>query len=279
MRGRPLFLSMFVVFICLMPISSDGLSQNSLWRKVEQGLFIGQFDPPGKPPIKDSKIIVVKINPKYYSFKLLCASEVGRTKLTPREWCKQYALISAINAGMYQKDGLSNVGYMKNFLHLNNPRLNSTYKAVLAFNRLGSKVPEIQIIDFECQDFETLKSKYQTFIQSIRMISCHQKNVWYQQDKRWSLAVLAVDKEGNILFIFSEAPYSGYDFNNILLSLPLSIFNAMYLEGGQEASLYFSAGGIELEKVGISGTGFSESSVRSGARPIPNVIGIAKKTN
>ncbi len=277
MRVRSLFFLIVIVFICLMLISSNGLPQTGPWRKVDHGLFIGQFDPPGEAPIKDSKIIVVKISPKYYSFKLLCASEVGRTRLTPREWCKQYDLISAINAGMYQKDRLSNVGYMKNFLHLNNPRLNSTYKAVLAFNRVDSKVPEIQIIDFECQDFEKLKLKYQTFIQSIRMISCHQKNVWSQQDKRWSLAVLGVDKKGNVLFIFSGAPYSGYDFNNILLSLPLSIFNAMYLEGGPEASLYFSARGIELEKVGMYGTGINESSVRSGAHPVPNVIGIIKK--
>jgi uncharacterized protein YigE (DUF2233 family) len=139
--------------------------------------------------------------------------------------------------------------------------------------------PEIQIIDLKCQDFEKLRPKYQTFIQGIRMISCNQENVWSKQDRRWSLAVLGVDKEGSVLFILSEAPYSGYDFNNTLLSLPLSIFNATYLEGGPEASLYFSATGTELEKVGIYGTGLNGSAVRSGAYPIPNVIGIIKKTN
>jgi hypothetical protein len=65
----------------------------------------------------------------------------------------------------------------------------------------------------------------------------------------------------------------------VLLSLDLSIFNAAYLEGGPEAGLYFSAGGIELEKVGIYGTGLNGSVVRSGAYPVPNVIGIVKKAN
>jgi uncharacterized protein YigE (DUF2233 family) len=210
---------------------------------------------------------------------LLCASELGKIRLTPKEWSKKHNLTAAINAGMYQKDGLTNVGYMKNYLHLNNPRLNSTYKTVLAFNRVDSNVPEIQIIDLMCQDFEKLKPKYQTFIQSIRMISCNQENVWSKQDRRWSLAVLGVGKEGSVFFIFSEAPYSGYEFNNMLLSLDLSIFNATYLEGGPEASLYFSAAGIELEKVGVYGTGLNGSVVRSGAYPVPNVIGIVKKTN
>jgi hypothetical protein len=65
----------------------------------------------------------------------------------------------------------------------------------------------------------------------------------------------------------------------VLLSLPLSIFNATYLEGGPEASLYFSAAGMELEKVGIYGTDPDGNVVRSGAYPIPNIIGIMKKKN
>lgn len=279
MRVVSLFLSISCLFLCVLSISSDGMSQNGLWKKVDDGLFFAQLDPDGEAPIKDSKITMVKINPTYYSFKLLCASEFEKIRLTTKEWCKRYHLISAINAGMYQKDGLTNVGYMKNFSHLNNSRLNSTYKAVLAFNRLEDDVPEVQIIDLKCQDFEKLKPKYQTFVQNIRMISCHQENVWSKQNKRWSLAVLGVDKVGNVLFIFSEAPYSGYDFNNILLSLPISISNAMYLEGGREASLYFSANGFVLDKAGIYESSLDENVIRSGAHPIPNVIGIIKKTH
>jgi len=260
-------------------ISSEGMSQNGPWKKVDDGLFFAQFDPHDRAPIKDSKITIVKINPAYYSFKLLCASELGKIKLTTKEWCKRYHLISAINAGMYQKDGLTNVGYMKNFSHTNNSRLNSVYKAVLAFNRVNDDVPEIQIIDLKCQDIEQLKPTYQTFIQNIRMISCNQENVWSKQNKRWSLAILGVDQGGNVLFIFSEAPYSGYDFNHILLSLPISIFNAMYLEGGREASLYFSANGFVLDKAGIYESTFNGNSIRPAAHPIPNVIGIVKKTD
>ena len=279
MRVVSLFLSISSLFLCVLSISADGISQNSPWKKVDDGLFFAQFDPSAEAPIKDSKITIVKINPTYYSFKLLCASELGKIKLTAKEWCRRYHLVSAMNAGMYQKDGFTNVGYMKNFSHINNIRLNSVYKAVLAFNRMDEGVPEIQIIDLKCQDFEKLRPKYQTFIQNIRMISCNQENVWSKQNKRWSLAVLGVDKEGNVLFIFSEAPYSGYDFNHILLSLPISIFNAMYLEGGGEASLYFSTGGFVLDQAGIYESTFNGNSIRPAAHPIPNVIGIVKKTD
>lgn len=252
------------------------LSQNNSWKKVDEGLHIGEFAPPGESKINNSRITIVKINPRFYSFKLLCASEHGKTKMTAKQWCQKHNLISAINAGMYQEDGIRNVGHMKNFSHINNPRLNNTYKAVLAFNPTESTFPEIQIIDLKCQEFEKLRDKYQTLVQNIRMISCQQENVWRKQDKAWGLAVFGMDKSGNALFIFTESRYSGYDFANILLSLPISIYNAMYLEGGQEANLYFSGNGIQFERIGRP-TGLNENDDLPVALPVPNILGIVKK--
>lgn len=253
------------------------VAEESYWRKVDGGLWLGEFDHLVQPLGKDSKITVVKIDPKLYSFKLLCASEHGRVKMTARGWCEKFGLMATINAGMYQKDGYTNVGLMKNFNHLNNPRLNSGYKAVLAFNPTESNIPEIQIIDLRCQDFETLRSKYHTLIQNIRMISCRQENVWTQQSQVWSMAVFGMDKTGHALFIFTETPYSGHHFANTLLSLPISIFNALYLEGGAEANLFFSYRGVEFERVGIRQGGIQEELSKAIPRPIPNVIGITPK--
>lgn len=265
---------MFTVILLTALSPHISLSKEELWKKVDEGLYVGEFLPVDKSKINDSRITMIKIDPGFYSFKLLCASEHGKMRMTARKWCQDYNLISAINAGMYQEDGIKNVGYMKNFSHMNNPRLNS-YKAVLAFNPTEPAVPEVQIIDLKCQDFERLRYKYQTLVQNIRMISCQQENVWSRHDKIWSMAVFGMDKSGNALFIFTEAPYSGYDFANLLLSLPISIHNAMYLEGGQEANLYFSRNGVEFEKIG-GAAGFGNDNIPV-ARPIPNVIGIAKK--
>ncbi len=261
----------FSILFSLFFVPSAGSPQSDPWRRCDEGLFLAEFYPSKKPLAKGSTITIVRIDPKLYTFKLLCASELGKTRLTAKEWCLKQNLISAINAGMYQEDGLKSVGYMKNFSHVNNPRLSSRHKAVLAFNRTDGTVPEIQIVDLQCQAFEELKPKYQTFVQSIRMVSCLQENVWTKQDQMWSLAVLGMDKNGNVLFIFSEAPSPVYDFINDLLSLPLSLYNAMYLEGGTEASLYLSSNGIELDRVG------NNNSRLSVVRAIPNVIGITKK--
>jgi hypothetical protein len=93
----------------------------------------------------------------------------------------------------------------------------------------------------------------------------------------WSIAAFGMDKSGNGLFMLTGSPYSGHDFADILLSLPISLYNVMYLEGGPEATLYFSMNGIEFEKIGTYDTVLNEDGFSKIARPIPNVIGIVKK--
>lgn len=258
----------FVVFL-----GGRVISMNDPWKVAAEGLLVAEFDSGAKN--NASTITVVKIDPRNYSFKLLCASELGKEKLTARGWCEKYRLLAAVNAGMFQEDGLTSVGYMRNFSHVNNPRLGKA-NTVLAFNPVEEGIPEIQIIDRECQNLGDLRLKYQTLFQSIRMISCRKQNVWTQQATQWSTLALGMDDEGNILFLFSKTPLSVHDFIEILLSLPLSLRSAMYLEGGSQASLYLSTPKMTVERYGVW-EGLEENGGLQFALPIPNVVGIMKK--
>ena len=68
-----------------------------------------------------------------------------------------------------------------------------------------------------------------------------------------------------------------YEFNEILLSLPIDLQCAQHLEGGPEASLYLSHNGITIEKVGSYETDFNENDDNYAYWPIPNVLGIIKR--
>jgi uncharacterized protein YigE (DUF2233 family) len=107
------------------------------------------------------------------------------------------------------------------------------------------------------------------------MISCKRENVWSNQDSRWSTLALAVDSQGQALFLLCRTPHSVHDFIEILLSLPLSLQGAMYLEGGPEASLYLSTSKMTIERFGIR-EGLEDNPLRL-PLPVPNVIGISKK--
>jgi hypothetical protein len=274
---RELNIIALLVFFIISYFTSISHAEVDVWIKVDEGLFVGEFNSPIKSKGRDLRITIVKIDPRYYSFKLLCGSEYGNVKMTARRWSMKFNLVSALNAGMFLPDGITNVGYMKNFNHINSSRWVKNFNAVLAFNPIDLKLPDVQIIDLKCHDFQMLKNKYQTLIQGIRMISCQQENVWSKQDKMWTMAIFGMDKNGNALFIFNRSPCSAHDLVDILLSLPISIYNAMYLEGGREAQLYFSSKGMDFERIGSYEGGFSENGGPEFAIPIPNVIGITKK--
>ncbi|MDR3568034.1 MAG: phosphodiester glycosidase family protein [Syntrophobacteraceae bacterium] len=242
------------------------------WKEADKGLHVAEV----QTVLNGDRyaITLVKIDPGAYSFQLLCATEHGKEPLSVKEWAIKHHLVAAVNASMFQADGLTSIDFMKNFGHVNNPRL-SRDNTILAFNPVDKNLPQVQLIDRECQDFSDLRSKYRSFVQGIRMISCNGRNVWSRQDAKWSMLAMGMDARGNILFLFCRTPGSVHDFIEILLSLPLSLKSAMYLEGGPQASLYLSTPKITLEKYCTLG-GLESDSIKF-ALPIPNVIGIAKK--
>jgi len=245
------------------------------WQVLEPGLEFGIFRTPTS--LEHAGIHVLRIDPTYFEFRLLNASATSTKQLlSAKEWCRQYHLVAAINASMYQEDYLASVSLMQTAGHINNPRL-SKDKSILAFDRRTSEVPLVKIIDRQCESFEEWKRHYTTFIQSIRMISCYGKNVWRQQPQKWSTAAIAVDTDGHGLFIHVRFPYSTHDLINVLLELPLNISRAMYAEGGYEAQLYIHSGLYEYEAVGSYGPGFSGHTDNRTAVPIPNVVAIARR--
>jgi hypothetical protein len=245
----------------------------SSWKILETGLELDSFHSPSYHDSIPATITVLRINPAFFSFRLLCSSAPDQgSSLSAKQWCKKEHLVAAINASMYQADYKTSVSLMKTSLHTNNSYL-SKDKTILAFNPKDSSVPNIMIIDRQCDDFATLKQMYFTFVQNIRMISCTRKNVW-SQGEQWSIAALGTDTDGKTLFIFSSAPHSVHEFNAILMKLPVNIDRAMYLEGGHIAQMAISTGKFEKEYIGeYTGTGNSPLE----APEIPNVIGIVRK--
>lgn len=271
-----IFLSLlFFVLPCLSPAAD-----NPQWHMLEDGLQLGLFDPAQKSRIYASKIVILKIDPRQYRFVLMSASEHGQKTRTERQWCEEFRLIAAINASMYQSDRpLRSTGYMKNFGHLNNPGINPAFGAFFAFNRAVPMVPEVQIVDRRLQrDWKEVLAKYNTVVQNYRMISRGLKTGWPQSQEIYSTAAIGIDRDRQVLWILSRAPYSTHDFIHILLSLPIDVRDAIYLEGGPEASLYYhgtNGGQGRQMKDLVSKTiknGIHDSPLR-----IPNVIGIVRK--
>ena len=217
-------------------LSQDPVAQSKPkqkpWIQLEAGLEFGSFPSPEKSPVGDNLIRILKIDPKRFQFRLLNASaSPGSKRLSARQWVGQNGMVAAINASMYQADKLTSVSLMKTFGHVNN-RWFSKDRALLVFDPKKKSLPKAQILDRDCQNVDQLRKLYHTIIQSIRMISCEGKNVWEQQNKKWSTAAIGMNRQGDILFIHVRSPFSTHDLIDNLMKLPIQLKRAMYVEGG-----------------------------------------------
>jgi hypothetical protein len=252
-----------------------GEPEPGVWRRFEPGLEFASFLSPVPAEQGDSRIRVLRIDPRRFELRLLNASAMPESApMTAKEWARTNDLVAATNASLYQADYRTSVSLMKTREHTNNPRL-SKDNTILAFDRLDDGVPPVQIIDRTCDDLPGLQGRYGTLVQSIRMISCQGKNVWRPQDKAWSTAAIGIDRAGRVLFIHVRSPFSTHDLIEGLLALPLGIARAMYVEGGPQAQLYVRAGGRELEFAGTHGSPLGVAADLYVA-PIPNVIGVRR---
>ncbi|MGB0523364.1 MAG: phosphodiester glycosidase family protein [Flammeovirgaceae bacterium] len=246
------------------------------WEKLEQGLDVATVDAPITCSIGDSKIRIVRVNPSQFDFKLLAIHELQEEQMrTAEQYCEDFQLLGAINTSMFAYN-MRSVGYMKNYTHLNNGKLNAD-KCIIAFNPKNQTVPAFKIIDLGCEDWEQWKDQYHSYIQNIRMIDCNQRVKWSKQEKFWSTACMGEDGKGNALFIHCRSPYRVHDFAKMLLQLPIDLKRCCYLEGGPESTLYVKTGAMELRSYGSYETGFNEDDDNNAMWQIPNIIGFTRK--
>jgi len=244
------------------------------WLALEAGLDLGSFVSPHYYEQSSAVITVLRIDPKRFELRLFNASHPSQGQtLTAKEWAQKENLSAAINAAMYQTDYRTSVSHMKTSEHTNNARI-SKDKTILVFEPMKKNIPQVRIIDTQCDDFEQIRGLYGSAVQSIRMLSCEGNNVWQQSEKRWSIAAVGTDKASNVLFIQCTAPHSVHEFVNVLRGLPISIDRAMYMEGGSPSQMYIRTEKEELELIGD----YSMGGKPAEAAGLPNVLGIRKIT-
>jgi len=247
--------------------------KNILWTPLAGGVEYTTQKISDGPVANDGILHLVRIDPMRATLRLLMASALGKRQRTAQQWCTEFGMIAVINAGMFQADHLTHVGYMRSGHYINNARWAKEYNSILLFDPVRPGIPIAQIED-SAADVSSIRQDYATVIQNIRLIKGEGVNVWKERPRKWSEAAIAIDGKGRILFLFVRSPLSMHDFNAKILTLPLDIKRAMHLEGGPEASLSICTSSTRLDLAGSLETGLLENSGDLGQWTIPNVIGV-----
>lgn len=244
------------------------------WKFLAKGIEYGVFRVNPPPEAGDGKIHIVRLDPAQAKLKLLLASEHDKKSRSTARWCKDFNLVAAINAGMFQEDYLTNVGYLRNGLYIQNKRWSSKYKSVLAFDPKKTGLPTAIIVDLEEPDAMKKLGDYNAVVQNLRLIKGNGINVWEKSEKKWSEAAVGMDNQGRILFLFCALPYPMWEFNEAVKSLGLGVTRLMHMEGGPTASLSIRSREVNVDLAGSYETTVEADDTSSELSPLPNVIGV-----
>jgi len=254
----------------------------------------------------DNPLVILRIDPRHYEFILLAHSEQGHS-LSPFQWASRFGLSAVINASMYLPDAKTSTGYMRNGEHVNNDFIHKRFgsffvaspfpdgrvffreKELSADEDTGEspphsddpillsegEMPSATLLDRQTDDWNTLIDRYAVVVQNFRMFNAARLPLWPEDGNAFSIAAVALDAQGNLLFIHCRTPLTVYNLTRMLLDLPLRIEKAMYVEGGPQASLHVQAGNIRRTWTGRYASDFW-GGVQA-ERPLPNVIGARKR--
>jgi len=253
-----------------------------VWRRVAEGLELsihrafalkdGHFQ-----PVKGKDVfVIVRIDPEKFEFFLHMASEEGAA-YSLADWAAKKGLRAAINASMYLPDKSTSTGHMQNLTHVNNQHIGGRLGAFFLAEPLragGDRgLPRADIIEREHPKWESLFNSYGIRVQNFRIITSEGEIPWKKGGPVRSIAAIAKEGTGKILFVFSEYPMQVVVFSEYLRLMPgVEVETAMYVEGSGDSGLFV----LDEEGLPLVWSGRRGVLNTKGVKPVvvPNILGI-----
>ena len=258
----------FILFM-LWPFRANAAD---VWRELEPGFSLATFsiDSNSLFPVT---ITVLRLDPNSVEFVLLNSSNTGRAA-SLSGWADQEGLAAAINASMYLPDQKTSTGYMRSGEHENNGRVVTNFGAFFVAGPRAPALPNAALLDRVKDPWEERLPLYDIVVQNYRLIDAEGRMLWLPGGPSHAAAAIAQDQQGHILFIHCREPMTGTEFGNLLLTLPLDLRMAMYVEGGSQAGLLVRAGDVNTVWMGRHMADLWTSGNKNA--PLPNVLGVKR---
>lgn len=245
------------------------------WVELTKGISYIERVTPEKSIVNDSKISVLKIDPKVADFEFKSATQNDRNMLCVADYAEKFNYNIVINAGMYDvRNYFSSKGLLiNNSEYANNPKLYPNYNMMICANPTKDGLPKFCINDLTQKPFNTLKPNFESFSQGLRMIDADGKPMsWNKRYQSCSQLIVAEDKNGMIYFIFTRSPYTQNYMINFMVKMGLR--NAVYMEGGPQTSLFVDINDYRIEKLGSYVSNTYPTDANGEYWPLPNIIGV-----
>ncbi len=179
---------LFAGFLLVLMATGDGIraQSGSDWQTIAPGMQIRRLQTSKQSILGDSKITVVRIDPARWELDLIGVVQTGEASgHSAREWAQKHKFVAVINAGMFDTDNKTHLGYLRIRDHVWNGKVNQ-YQSVLAFGpRQGKKVPPFRMFDLDATkgSLPAVLDNYTSAVQNLRLIKRPGMNQWPQQTR------------------------------------------------------------------------------------------------
>ncbi len=208
------------------------------WEELAPGLLLGCAQlPESKEAGTEAYFIVLRIDPSRYAFTLNMASKSGAS-LSLREWSENFGLYAGINAGMYLPDAVTSIGYARNGAHVNNGRIGGKLGAFFVAEPTAGKLARADILERDAPGWREKLDQYGLAVQNYRLVDSRGKTLWPEGGPKHSIAAVARDTRGRILFLLSQEPLEATRFAWYVQNMSLGATVTLYVEGGAQAGLF-----------------------------------------
>lgn len=236
-----------IVVLCAVPARAGGLEML-------------RFDVDTRRPHAEGEVHVVRVDPARWELAVLSAAQhADGKKRTLAAWGREFGLEAAVNAGMYQADDATHVGFCQVAGQVLSAGVNH-YQSAFVCDPVDTVDARFALVDLDETPLAALRLRYRTVVQNLRLIKHPARNRWSPGRQRWREAALAQDDRGRALLILCTRPLDMHAFNEMLLALPLGVVAAQHLEGSAAAGLWV--------RTAESGAGRTAT----GGSAVPNVL-------
>lgn len=143
-RMAPLFL---VLVLATASQAAPPSAPPADWTGVAPGVELRTFPLADKPAAGDGLLTVVRIDPGTARLDLALASEEPGGPRTAGAWADARKFVAVINAGMYQTDHRTNVGYLRHGKQVHQKSWRPSYQSALVFGPSEPGLPAAAILD------------------------------------------------------------------------------------------------------------------------------------
>ncbi len=215
-------------------------------------------------------LTLIRIDLARYRLEVRTARQDGGARPAP-SWAADFGLAAVMNTSMFGDD-LRSVGLLRDARAVNRDRDNPKQGGFLAFDPVDPSAPPAVMTGRDCDGFDlaALRRSYRGLVQDYRLLDCGGGAMRWADPKIYSAAAIALDRDGQVVFLHARAPMTMTAFSQAMADLDLT--GALFAEGGPEASLVAGA----VREIGSFETGFWDDSNRR-FWDIPNVLGAAPR--